>query len=618
MAVFEENERLRSLLGEELYSELKELQSRQANTDMCKIGKPFDGEIPILDGCHNTTLNKVQLEAERDKFIKELEDRFIPKTDNSENEYKQASMNNCMNNMTSIIKELQNNIFNKFTERDQSYQLYFLLSSLLSLECNLQIYKLIYPKEEIIIYSSIANEYSDIFISQKDNYWSKIKRLKDYYKIDGIRDYKFHNLANSYYRNFIEKKSYINLQSGFIVNGSLIETYQSSLKIEKDEVEKNKSRLMDLINEKTENFYYSVGDVLKQVRNKVRSNYNTLKSFIEADPLLTTNIEEYINNHIIELYDGIQDIHESFIDKNRKRLANVNDNEKRTLVKCRSVKDLKSTIFEINDIFQNDLMLYYEAIDMYDDENIKSQCVKNFSNLKCLNQTNKSMSDAIKQAEDLLKEMDKQNSTENNNIGNDGLPKDGGNKDYKENDKNIPVNPDEYDLLSPKYWIKYTTFLNLVSLLPMHWTIGLILPPAIKIPLPIIYIFLTVVYVPPILTVIWLTINGMVIMPVVLTINFGSGAADSTWLVLFRGANKSIKKKGGCEVAFTGGIQPQVVNKEKPSKTALVDIMPEITEKLPMLTDDYPPFSRLSLTNPMYLLFLNNACSAAKPMMGLP
>lgn len=615
MAVQEDNEYLKSLLGEELYVELKELQSKQANTDMCSIGKPFDGEIPILKGCHNTTLNKAQLEAERDKFIKDLEDKFIPKSNDEENKYKQASLNNCTNNMSSIIQELQNNIFNKFTEKDQSYQLYFLLSSLLSLECNFQIYKLIYPKEEITIYSPIVNEYTNVFISQKDNYWSKIKRLENYYKVDGIRDYKFHNLANSYYRQFIENKSYIDLQSGSLVGGSLIETYQSSLKLKEEEVEKNKSRLMDLINEKVENYYFSLGDVLKQVRNKVISNYESLKAFIQADPLLTTNIEEYINNHIQDLYNGIQDIHESYIDKNRKKLANVDDNEKKTLVKCTNVKDLKSTIFKINDQFQNDLMLYYEAIDMYDDENIKSQCIKNFSNLKCLDGAN--MSDAIKQAEELLKEMDNQDD-KGNNIGEDGLPKDGGNKDYKENDKNIPKNTDEYDLLSPKYWIKYTTFLNLVSLLPMHWTIGLILPPAIKVPLPIVYVFLTVVYIPPILTVIWLTINGIVIMPVVLTINFGSGAADSTWLVLFRGANKSIKKDGGCEVAFTGGLQPQVVNKEKPSKTAIVDVMVELTKSLPMLVDDYPPFSRLSLTNPMYLLFLNSMCSAAKPMMGLP
>ena len=236
----------------------------------------------------------------------------------------------------------------------------------------------------------------------------------------------------------------------------------------------------------------------------------------------------------------------------------------------------------------------------------------NYQSLKCLQNAN--LAKAIKEEDD---------------------------KDENDNpaiEHTIPNNREEYDLTTPQYWKKYTKYLNLVSLLPMHWTIGLILPNGTRIPLPIIYKFVTVIYIHPILTVVWLTVNGCVICPVILTIDFGlkkmlgnvpipTGSGFSTsdsdvssmWTVLFRGSMQQITKtNGGCKVAFSGSILKPIIGNPQNPVVSIVDSAINITKSLPMTVDDYPPYNRLSLKNIPYLLYLKKMCGTAKPFMGLP
>ena len=327
---------------------------------------------------------------------------------------------------------------------------------------------------------------------------------------------------------------------------------------------------------------------------------------------MTTNTEEYYRNNIAKLYDSVQSIHERYLDKDRKKLTGIKDKNRSYIVTVSSINDLKNTIIELSKKFQLELQKFYEYADIMDTDSNMSWIIDNYQNLKCLQNAN--LAKAIKEEDD---------KNENDN---------------PVTEHTIPNNREEYDLTTPQYWKKYTKYLNLVSLLPMYWTIGLILPNGTRIPLPIIYKFVTVIYIHPILTVIWLTINGCVVCPVILTIDFGlkkmlgnvpipagSGFSpsdsdvSSMWTVLFRGSMQQITKTtGGCKVAFSGNILKPIIGNPQNPMISIVDSAINITKSLPMTVDDYPPYNRLSLKNIPYLLYLKKMCGTAKPFMGLP
>jgi len=183
--------------------------------------------------------------------------------------------------------------------------------------------------------------------------------------------------------------------------------------------------------------------------------------------------------------------------------------------------------------------------------------------------------------------------------------------EYKKDEANrtFSISNAESDISSREYWKEFTKYLNIMALLPIYWKIGLYIPtPAgiLKVPLPIIFIHLITIKIGPVIIVIWLTINGLVIVPVVFTLQFLPIAdAASVWLVLFRGANKKVKDKTGVEIfniPIVGGI----------------NINPELSKILPFKKDDLPTIERLSITNPLYLVYLNQMLSKATPSMGLP
>ena len=587
----------KQLLGDDLYQQLVDMHKVQTNTDMCQIGhqKP---ELPILEGCQPITLDERQFKHQRDKFIRDLNDKFINPLNVKYNPESYQRDRESLSLCLSKIQRLNEELSHKFVVKDSN--LYYLLSSLFSLITNIEVWNVLYPKDQIDKDSKYILQW---MLKEEDHYWMYVQRRTDK---TAIRNYAFHNKFNKNIIDYVIRHNYKSLMS---VNKSLIEMFSYGIRVNKDE--KDIAAILEKIN-KNETFYSAVSSTLAEIQQTVRHNYNALHSMTAVDPLMTTNIEEYYRNNIAKLYDSVQNIHKKYLDKDRKKLTGIKDRNRSYIVTVSSINDLKNTIIELSKKFQLELQKFYEYADIMDTDSNISWIIDNYQNLKCLQNTNLAL--AVKEEDD---------KDENNNPA---------------GEHTIPNNREEYDLIAPQYWKKYTKYLNLVSLLPIHWTIGLILPNGTRIPLPIIYKFVTVIYIHPILTVIWLTINGCVVCPVVLTIDFGlkkmlgngsisvgSGFSvsdsdvSSTWTVLFRGSMQQITKtNGGCKVAFSGNILKPIVGNPQNPVISIVDSAINITKSLPMTVDDYPPYSRLSLKNVPYLLYLKKMCGTAKPFMGLP
>lgn len=178
----------------------------------------------------------------------------------------------------------------------------------------------------------------------------------------------------------------------------------------------------------------------------------------------------------------------------------------------------------------------------------------------------------------------------------------------------ISKNPETYDMTKPQYWKKFTKFLNLVALFPQYWATGIILPPSTPIKLPIIHKFLVVIPVMIVgkIFVVWLTINGIVIFPVVLEIGF-QGSVSSIWKTLFRGAQITIKQGGGSLVTNVN-LKTETSN----GGSSVVDSSPEKFSQNAMTSDDYPPFERMDLGNGNFLTFLNLLMQKQVPYQGFP
>ena len=588
---------IKQLLGDDLYQQLIDMHAVSANTDMCQIGQQKP-ELPILEGCQPTTLDEQQLKHTRDKFIKALNDKFIAplhaKYDPESYQRDRESLSLCL----SKIQKLNEELSKRFTVKDNN--LYYLLSSLFSLITNIEIWNVLYPKDQIDKDSKYATQW---MLNELDHYWMYVQRRVDK---TAIRNYAFHNEFNN---NMIRYVLHHDYESVMSFDKSLIEMFSYGIKV--DENDTDVSAILEKIN-KNEVFQNAVSSALAEIKKTIQQNYDALRTTTSIDPLLTTNVEKYYRNNIARLYKSIQDVHEKYLDKDRKKLTGIKDKHRSYIVTVSSVNNLKHTIIELSKKFQLELQKFYEYSDIMDTDSNMQWIIENYQKLKCLKDAN--LSSAVKEEDD---------KEENNNPA---------------VEHTIPDNREEYDITTPQYWKRYTKYLNMVSSLPMHWTIGLILPYGIRLPLPIIYKFVTVIYIHPVLTVIWLTINGCVICPVILTIDFGlkkmlgnipipagSGFSSSDsdvssiWTVLFRGGMKQItKNSGGCKVAFSGDIlKPMIGNPQNPV-VSVVDSSINISKSLPMTIDDYPPYSRLSLKNIPYLMYLKKMCSTAKPFMGLP
>ena len=179
--------------------------------------------------------------------------------------------------------------------------------------------------------------------------------------------------------------------------------------------------------------------------------------------------------------------------------------------------------------------------------------------------------------------------------------------------REISRNPKSYDITKPAYWRKFTSFLNIVSVIPTYWTTGIILPPSTPIKLPIIHKFMVVI--PAVIIgkifVIWLTINGVVVFPTMLEIDLNR-KVSSTWRILFRGGSVKIKDNGGSIVINTN-LKTETEN----GGSAIVDADPSAFQSLTIQSDDFPPFERMGMNNLQFIAFLNEMMRKQTPYMGL-
>ena len=179
--------------------------------------------------------------------------------------------------------------------------------------------------------------------------------------------------------------------------------------------------------------------------------------------------------------------------------------------------------------------------------------------------------------------------------------------------REISRNPKAYDITKPAYWRKFTSFLNIVSVIPTYWTTGIILPPSTPIKLPIIHKFMVVI--PAVIIgkifVIWLTINGVVVFPTMLEIDLNR-KVSSTWRILFRGGSVKIKDNGGSIVINTN-LKTETEN----GGSAIVDADPSQFQSLAIQSDDFPPFERMGMNNLQFIAFLNEMMRKQTPYMGL-
>jgi hypothetical protein len=172
--------------------------------------------------------------------------------------------------------------------------------------------------------------------------------------------------------------------------------------------------------------------------------------------------------------------------------------------------------------------------------------------------------------------------------------------DYKDLDDN-----DNESMQKLKYWQKYASFLNIISLLPIYWTYGLILPKGLQ-KVPISWIPIKVISSTDRLMVLFITINGIVVFPVMWQFVMKPTGQEGSFLVQgVRGANKQIKKK------TTSKVPPGLYGVDA------IDIAPDITKVSPLEEDDLPQYKRLSMTNLLYLNYLRQWAQAATDIMGL-
>jgi len=162
---------------------------------------------------------------------------------------------------------------------------------------------------------------------------------------------------------------------------------------------------------------------------------------------------------------------------------------------------------------------------------------------------------------------------------------------------------------SLKYWQKFAAFASVANLLPIHWSVGLLLPSpsgVVKVKLPTIWIALAVVPLPGRMLVVFLGICGVVPSPFVWEWRFPpSGEGSSHFLLSWRKFDWKIKDKTGTETFPLPIFDGQ-------------DIAPPVSRTKLFTKDDIPPWERLSPANPLFLLYLNRFVSKGKEGAGFP
>lgn len=177
------------------------------------------------------------------------------------------------------------------------------------------------------------------------------------------------------------------------------------------------------------------------------------------------------------------------------------------------------------------------------------------------------------------------------------------------NNRGFSENEELSDISKIAYWKKFAEYLNVVSLIPKNYPIGLLTPSpsgVSRIPLPIIWKPLVVMKTPTSILVNWITINGTIVFTTVFELKLLPKDNYSSYhKLLFRGSNILIKSKTGVESSNS-----VIINN--------IDTNPEFSKTLPLTKDDLPIPERMSLKNPLFVKFLDQWVSKCKPYMGYP
>ena len=141
-----------------------------------------------------------------------------------------------------------------------------------------------------------------------------------------------------------------------------------------------------------------------------------------------------------------------------------------------------------------------------------------------------------------------------------------------------PTLPSANDM---KYWLQFSKILNMVNILPLpkdptslrYWPIGLVIPTPVKlvkIPLPIVWIPITTLSSPAGQTVIFITINGLFISPVIFN---SSSSGLKQHKITIRGAtndfgynvNKAVKKTISFPLSIAAAKDRAITSQKNPS-----------------------------------------------------
>lgn len=185
--------------------------------------------------------------------------------------------------------------------------------------------------------------------------------------------------------------------------------------------------------------------------------------------------------------------------------------------------------------------------------------------------------------------------------------------DFRNNPRSNEESPQITDI---RWWRKFCTNATIMNLIPLFWPVGLLIPnPSgiIKVPLPIIWTPVKVITLPAGVIAIGFAVCGVAVAPWVAFINttptnLGNINANSSWFIAGMRPMKKIKEDQGSKIAPLNAI----ININE----FIINITPLISQSIPFIQDDFPPWERLSLKNIPHLLFLSQWCAAGKKSQG--
>lgn len=151
------------------------------------------------------------------------------------------------------------------------------------------------------------------------------------------------------------------------------------------------------------------------------------------------------------------------------------------------------------------------------------------------------------------------------------------------------------------YWIKYSSFLNIINLLPTYWSRGLPSPSGF-LPFPTIWIPILVIPLNGTLYVIFITINGIIVSPVIWKLDMSSGISVSSFDQILRGSNIKIKDN--------------TISKANNVIVDGIDINPIKSLDSIFVQDDLPTYNRLTINNAPFISYLNQWLSVSAPNLG--